>query len=146
MISGSALEITMVILLIFSAIFLTLWICFKQSRSQQKEQGASNLAESEKKLTDAEIHIMLLVAPQIFEASYGIKKEQKKRRMYNYCTKYLVKSPSSKEPIPKLPNQKIPCPKLTNQILPIQNIMETNKKPMVRMTSCSKIEIDCTNL
>ena len=146
MISGSALEITIVILLIFSAIFLTLWICFKQSRSQQKEQGASNLAESEKKLTDAEIHIMLLVTPQIFEASYGIKKEQKKRRMHKYCTKYLVKSPSSKEPSPKLPNQKIPCPKLTNQILPIQNIMETNKKPMVRMTSCSQIEIDCTNL
>ena len=141
-ISQSAL----VILLILSAIFLTLWICFKQSRSQQKEPVASNLAESEKKLTDAEIHIMLLVAPQIFEASYGIKKEQKKRRMFNYCSKYLVKSQSSKETIPKLPNQKIPCPKLTNQILPIQNIMETNKKPMVRMTSCSKIEIDCTNL
>ena len=140
-ISQSAL----VILLILSAIFLTLWICFKQSRSQ-KEPVASNLAESEAKLTDAEIHIMLLVAPKIFEASYGIKKEQKKRRMHKYCAKYLVKSPSSKESIPKLPNQKIPCPKLTNQILPIQNIMETNKKPMVRMTSCSKIEIDCTNL
>ena len=74
-ISQSAL----VILLILSAIFLTLWICFKQSRSQQKEQGASNLAESEAKLTDAEIHIMLLVTPQIFEASYGIANEFKER-------------------------------------------------------------------
>ena len=142
-ISQSAL----VILLILSAIFLTLWICFKQSRSQQKEPGASNLAESEKKLTDAEIHIMLLVTPQIFEASYGIKKEQKKRRMHKYCAKYLVKSPSSKEPNPKQPNQKAPTPKLSNQTLPSQklpsqNVKELNKKPFVRVISCSKIEID----
>ena len=99
MISGSALEITLVILLIFSAIFLTLWICFKQShsgRSQQKEQGALNLAESEKKLTDTEIHIMLLVAPQIFEASYGIKKKQKKRRMHTVVSRVLTRVTNSK--------------------------------------------------
>ena len=147
-ISQSDLEITMVILLILFAIFLTLCICYKQSRSQQEGQRASNLAESEKKLTDSEIHIMLLVAPQIFEASYGIKKEQKKRRIHKYCTKYLVKSPSSKVPSPKLPNQKVPSPKLPNQKLPSQklpsqNVREPNKKPMVRMSSCSKIEIEC---
>ena len=157
-ISRSALDITMVILLIFFAIFLTLWICYKQSRSQHEEQGASNLAESKKKLTDSEIHIMLLVAPQIFEASYGIKKEQKKRKIHKYCTKYLVKSPSSKVPSPKLPNQKVPSSKLPNQKLPSQklpsqklpsqkltsqNVREPIKKPMVRMRSCSKIEIEC---
>ena len=152
-ISRSALDITMVILLILFAIFLTLWICYKQSRSQHEEQGASNLAESKKKLTDSEIHIMLLVAPQIFEASYGIKKEQKKRKIHKYCTKYLVKSPSSKVPSPKLPNQKVPSSKLQNQKLPSQklpsqklssqNVREPNKKPMVRMRSCSKIEIEC---
>ena len=96
MISGIALEITMVMLLIFSAIFLTLWICFKQSRNQQKEQGALNSAESEKKLTDVEIHIMLLVAPHIFETSYGIKKKQKKRRMHAVESRVLTRVTNSK--------------------------------------------------
>ena len=66
----------------------------------------------------------------------------------NIFTKYLVKSSSSKEPSPKLPNLKVPSPKLSNQILsnhklPCQNVKELNKKPLVRVISCSKIEIDC---
>ena len=64
------------------------------------------------------------------------------------CTKYLIKSSSSKEPSPKLPNLKAPSTKLSNQILssqklPGQNVKELNKKPLVRVISCSKIEIDC---
>ena len=130
-ISQKYLEITMVTLLILFVIFLTLCICYKQSRSQPEEQGASNLAESENKLTDAEVQIMVLVAPQVFEASLGIKNEQKRRRIHKYCTKYLGKSPSS-----KLPNQKLPSQKLPSQNLTSQNFREPNKKPMVRMRSC----------
>ena len=156
MILQKDLEIPMVILLIFFVIFLTLCICYKQSRSRQEEQGASNLAESEKKLTDAEVQIMVLMAPQIFEASYGIKNERKKRRIHKYCNKYLVKSPSSnfpnqklpnqklpnqKPPNQKLPNQKLPSQKLPSQKLPKQNVRELNKNPMLTMSSCSKIEI-----
>ena len=150
-ISQKDLEIPMVILLILFFVFLTLCICYKQSRSRQEEQGASNLAESEKKLTDAEVQIMVLMAPQIFEASYGIKNERKKRRIHKYCNKYLVKSPSSNFPNQKLPNQKLPNQKLPNQKLqsqtlpsqklPKQNVRELNKKPMNMMSSCSKIEI-----
>ena len=121
-ISQKYLEIIMVILLILFVIFLTLYICYKQSRSQPEEQGASNLAESENKLTDAEVQIMVLVAPQVFEASFGIKNEQKRRRIHKYCTKYLVNSPSSKLPNQKLPNQKLPCQKLPSQNLTSQNL------------------------
>ena len=146
MILQKDLEIPMVILLILFVIFLTLCICYKQSRSRQEEQGASNLAESEKKLTDAEVQIMVLMAPQIFEASYGIKNERKKRRIHKYCNKYLVKSQSSQLPNQKLPNQKLPNQKLQSQTLPSQklpkqNVRELNKKPMNMMSSCSKIEI-----
>ena len=91
-ISQKCLEITMVILLILFVIFLTLCICYKQSRSQPEEQGASNLAESENKLTDAEVQIMVLVAPQVFEASFGIKNDQKRRRIHKYCTKYQAQT------------------------------------------------------
>ena len=85
-------------------------ICEKQSRSQNEGQGATNSAASEKKLTDAEIQIMQLVAPQIFEASYSIEKKQKKRRL----TSFMSKLPSSKVTSPKLPDQKLPNQKVAN--------------------------------
>ena len=56
------------------------------------------IRQNQKKVNIHRKQIMLLVAPQIFEASYGIVKEQKKRSLTSFM-------PSSRVTSPKQPGQ-----------------------------------------